>query len=372
MSNSGSHGKRHRAVGIAALLVCVASLVAMQQSRTMRARLHLTGNSTVLPATIHASRTATVVAEQSGKLVRLAVAPGDTVVEGQEIALLENPALTQALADAELRTTEARSRLAELENPGLQGRLYSERFKAAGTATKQACARAEAFTLHALEEALQTASGKLTQVLRLQMEGMASASEVERLRQDERNASQSLVAAAEVRSRLLQECDSARAQMEILRLQADLERTASLHQAQAEWENAVNRQKSAADQVRTLRILATQAGTVLSVAPTQGQYIHSGMALAELGDVSRLSIDVPVSGKIARLVKKGDVVVVRLPTDPPRDLEVPVSAVVLSQNSQEHPYLIRVQIKNPDPDNVVAGLEGAVIFRHSARPEDTQ
>lgn len=372
-NNSPVHATHGRTViAIAASLLFVASLVGMQRSRAALPRFALSGNASVLPAVVLASRSASVVAEQPGVLARLSVAPGDKIVPGQEIAVLENPALSLALAEARSRTTEASLRLDEARKPGLKDRLYSEQYKAAENTSKLTCARAGEFNLQQVQEAQRSAAAKLIEVQRLQQEHMATVAEVERYRQEERNALQSLLAAREVHSRLTQECETSRAQVEILKLQVDLERRNTLQLAQAHWENASAQEEAASKQLEALRIVSRQGGTVLSVSPARGEWIHGGSVIAQIGDVSELTVEVPVSGRIARLVKKGEVVVVRIPTDPPQDVEAPVNAVILSQKDVEHPYVIRVNIKNPDPDNVVAGLEGAVIFRHHFLPENSR
>jgi hypothetical protein len=52
--------------------------------------------------------------------------------------------------------------------------------------------------------------------------------------------------------------------------------------------------------------------------------------------------------------------------DPPRQVEASVSAVLLTPGQDTQSYLVRVLIPNPDPRVILAGLDGEVVFRHSA------
>lgn len=126
----------------------------------------------------------------------------------------------------------------------------------------------------------------------------------------------------------------------------------------------MQREKEAEQRVGSLRVVSREAGTLLSFSIPRGEWAPGGAVVAHVGDVSELAVEVPVSARIAKVVKKGDSVGVRLPTDPPREVAALISAVVLSPQDEEHPYVVRVQLKNPDPESAVAGLQGAVIFRH--------
>jgi hypothetical protein len=84
-----------------------------------------------------------------------------------------------------------------------------------------------------------------------------------------------------------------------------------------------------------------------------------------MGDVRELSIEVPVDAAIAQSVNKGDPVSVRLPTHPPQQIEAFVASVVLAPGEDARSYVVRVLIPNPDPRTILAGLEGAVAFRHT-------
>ena len=105
-------------------------------------------------------------------------------------------------------------------------------------------------------------------------------------------------------------------------------------------------------------------GTVLSALVAPGECVAAGATLFQMGDVAELSVEVPVDAEIARNVAKGDRVTVRLPTHPPTQIEAAVSSVVLAPGEDTRSYVVRVLIPNPDPRTILAGLEGAVAFRH--------
>jgi multidrug resistance efflux pump len=152
--------------------------------------------------------------------------------------------------------------------------------------------------------------------------------------------------------------------VEIARLQTELEQNTARDQARVQYDNAVSEWKSVLQRLGNLHITARHDGTVLSVAPVRGEWIHSGAAIAQLADLSMLSMEVPVNGTVARLVKPGEMVLVRLPTDPPREVEAPVNSVLLQRGDGEYSYVVQVKLPNPDPGTILAGLEGAVVFRH--------
>ena len=82
----------------------------------------------------------------------------------------------------------------------------------------------------------------------------------------------------------------------------------------------------------------------------------------EIADLSRLRVEVAVGAKIARRVTKGDLVKVRLPMDPPREVAAEVSEILLVPDGGAQSYTIEISIPNPDPRVILTGLEAAVVF----------
>lgn len=348
---------------VLAVLLVFLPVAPMQRMKERTAGKQIWGNSTILPASVKAGRVTAVVAAQAGILTGQLAAPGDKVEAGQEIATLENPALASALAEARVLTAAARSRFEQVRRGGSH-RLLSEQAGAAEKGAVLTCSRAEQFNLQKLVDAQRAAAMKLEELIRLREKQIATSAEVDRQRMEEQNASQALINAREVESRLRQECEASRAQAGIVRLQLELERKAAVEQAKAEWEAAVLREKEAEQRLGSLRVVSREAGTLLSFSVPRGEWVPGGAVVAHVGDTSELAVEVPVGARIAKVVKKGDSVGVRLPTDPPREVAALIHAVVLSPQDEEHPYVVRVQLKNPEPESAVAGLQGAVIFRH--------
>jgi multidrug efflux pump subunit AcrA (membrane-fusion protein) len=108
---------------------------------------------------------------------------------------------------------------------------------------------------------------------------------------------------------------------------------------------------------------------VLSVPVAAGERVTAGAVLFQIGDLSELSVEVPVGAQIARKIHRGEKVLVRLPMDPPRQVEAPVSSVLLTPGEDGQSYVVRILIPNPDTNVILAGLEGEVVFRHSRNAE---
>jgi multidrug efflux pump subunit AcrA (membrane-fusion protein) len=347
----------------------IASLLFMEGSRAVTKTWSLNGSVTILPATVRASRMFTVTTEEPGRVLSIAVSPGQFVRAGQEVVVLENGALVAAQAEASKQMEEATRRIAEGAGSGLRGRIYSEQQRMAEAAYKLACARYEQFDLKQAGEGYRIAAERTKAVEQLVKEGAATSTELTRQRDEERSALRSFTEAREHHNRLQQECQAARAQFSIAKLQFDLDRKAGLESAKAEYLTASARARASGEQQDKLRLYTPQAGTVVSVSVASGDRVPAGVVVAQIADLSQLIVETPVSGKIARLIQKGESVLVRLPTDPPAEIEAPIESVLLTAGDTSHPYIVRVRIRNPDPDTIVAGLDAAVVFRHVLKTE---
>jgi multidrug efflux pump subunit AcrA (membrane-fusion protein) len=65
---------------------------------------------------------------------------------------------------------------------------------------------------------------------------------------------------------------------------------------------------------------------------------------------------------LLRHVAPGDPVAVRLPLESHLDIAAAVSAVSPVPDPTSHAYPVRIQIGNPKPGQILAGLECAVTF----------
>jgi multidrug resistance efflux pump len=359
--------RQHRflAMKLAFSAVAIAVLVA-QFSQTLTTRLRDVSAATVLPARIRAARLFSISAEVPGAVAAVAVIAGDKIEPGQELAVLDSPEISLALERAKNRLARARQRIDSHLGDDRRMKIYLEQYSAAEAAWKVACERANQVDTGPQERMYDQYSTRLKAIEKLAVENLATSAELERSRREEQGALLNLKGGREHQSRLRQECDACLAQVRVAKLQVDLHRTAETDSIRAEYDEASAQVTMLEQQERRLRVVALHRGTVLSVMIAPGERIGAGTVLFQMGDVRELSVEVPVDAEIARDVTKGDPVTVRLPTHPPKEIEAAVSSVVLAPGEDARSYVVRVLIPNPDTRTILAGLEGAVAFRHTS------
>ena len=86
-----------------------------------------------------------------------------------------------------------------------------------------------------------------------------------------------------------------------------------------------------------------------------------------MADLSRLSLAAPVTAAIARDVRPGTPVGVRIPLDPPRHLQAVIEDVTLGADPSERAYVVRVVIPNPERSAVLVGLKAEIEFSHAKK-----
>jgi multidrug resistance efflux pump len=339
-------------------------------SKAVKDRIDAREAGTILPAQIRAARVFSIVAELPGSVLSISAAAGQSIRPGQELATLEAPELSLALEKAEARLARAEERRAALATGNPSVRILAEQSRAAEAVSKTACARANDFNTGDLERRnYDDALARTKKVETLVADRLATSAELERWRREEEEAVRALAAWREQRSRLQQECESSLAQVRVAKLQRDLAQHSELESAQTEYADALAQLNTLSQQTKSLHVIAQRPGTVLSAPVAAGDRVAAGAVLFQMGDLSELSVEVPVGGKIARQVREGDKVLVRLPMDPPRQVKAAVSAVLLAPGQDTQSYVVRVLIPNPDPRVILAGLEGVVVFRHSPNVE---
>jgi multidrug efflux pump subunit AcrA (membrane-fusion protein) len=352
------------AIKIGSLLVVLAVVVA-QFSQAVTQRVADGYSATVLPARIQAARLFSATAGVSGSVVSLSVAPGDRVQAGQELAVIDSFELRAAIEKASQRLTKSQQHMESRHAQDRRTRIYLEQYAAAVAASKPACDLADEADTSNQERMYAHYGARLKQVEQLATQNLATSAEIERSRREDMDALQSLQSARERRLRLQQECTATLAQVRVAKLQLDLHRQTQSDSMESEYEAALAEMTVLTEQQRGARVVAARAGTVLSTAVAVGDRVHAGSALIRIGDISELSVEVPVDAEIAKSVSKGDPVTVRVPTQTPKEIEAKISSIILAPGDDTASYVIRVIIPNPDPRTILAGLEGAVIFRHS-------
>ena len=349
--------------------VVVGLVLLGQTSHAIKVRFEAREDGTILPARIRAGRVFSIVAERPGTVRSIFAAAGDKIRPGQELATLKDPELALELEKAEALLARADARRHALAKDDPRISISAEQYRAARAAGKTACSRANDFTAGDLERYYDDARARTQGVQKLVTDGLATTAELERFRREEEDALRALAAGREQQSRLQQECEASLAQVRVAKLEQDYNRRSARESAEAEYQDALAQVNTLSQQSRVLHVIAERPGTVLSAPIAAGDRVTAGTVLFQMGDLSDLSVEVPVGGRIAREVRKGDKVLVRLPMDPPRQVESSVSAVLLAPGQDTQSYVVRVLIPNPDPRVILAGLEGEVVFPHSRNSE---
>jgi HlyD family secretion protein len=342
----------------------VLAVVVAQFSQAVTRKIEDRYSATVLPARIRAARVFSATAGVAGTVVSLSVSPGDSVQAGQELAVIDSPEIRAAIERTTLRLNKMQQRMQSNGGQNRRTRVYLEQYNAAVSASKAPCDLADQADTSKQESNYDHYRARVASVEALATNKVATSTEVERSRREELDALQTLQSARERRLRLRQECDATLAQVRVAKLQLDLHRDTEVDSIQAEYDAALAEMNSLTEQQRGSRILAARTGTVLSTMTNVGDRVQAGSALVQLGDLAELSVEVPVDADVAKAVHKGDPVTVRLPTHPPKEIEAKISNIVLAPGEETSSYVVRVTIPNPDPRTILAGLEGAVGFRH--------
>jgi len=367
MAGTPNSALRRGALWKIAVTAAVGVVLVGHTSQAIKDRFEIGG--TILPARIHAARVFSIVAEVPSSVLSIATAPGAKVQPGQELAALDDPELTLALERAKMRLDRAEERRHDLANGDPSIRVYAAQYDAAEAAWKTACSRANGFNTRDLERSYGNSRERTKAVEKLVADKLATSADLERCQRDEEDALRALTAGREQGSRLLQECESSLSQVRVAKLQQNLHQRSEAGAAEAEYADAQAQVNTLSLQSQRLRVIAKWPGTVLSVPVAAGERVTAGAVLFQIGDLSELSVEVPVGAQIARKIRRGEKVLVRLPMDPPRQVEAPVSSVLLTPGEDRQSYVVRILIPNPDSNVILAGLEGEVVFRHSRNAE---
>lgn len=177
---------------------------------------------------------------------------------------------------------------------------------------------------------------------------------------------------AELRNLQAEREHLSRLKEEVEAAQARVDRARDLDSSKAEAANLGIELREAAEALRLARarrdsqkIVSTVSGTVLRTMVNAGDEIPSGIPLLQIAQLDRLDFDVPVGAELAKRIKTGDQVQVRVPTEPPKLVSAPISAIMLIPAKEQSAYTVRITLPNPSPSAVLVGLTGEVEFPHS-------
>jgi HlyD family secretion protein len=324
-----------------------------------------TAPSTTLPARIEPGQQTELIAEFAGRVREANVQPGQHVEAGAVLFVLENEELNGQVAAATKRVEAAEAHLEAARSLGTSEKsksLLDEQRRAALRARDMAKERLNAYRLSDAERALESARTAVKEIRGLLREGFATTSELDTQLSRQENASRELEAAREHLSRLREEVEQAESNLRMVDLQAGVE-PVSTSGTEADLADARSALAVAEERVRRLTIIAPHGGVVLDSSLKTGDSVPAGGRLLTIADLSFLSVSAPIDGSLARMLRAGQSVTVLLPGN--RTLTAAVTSVALRTENAGQTYRVDVRIQNPDPGNVVVGLDAQLRFDHT-------
>lgn len=352
---------RFRRSGKVAIWVVVAAAIAIAVSspisQTAIEKKDLQAE-TILSASIRPHTFSTINSEFPGQIAAVHVSPGTKVNAGDPLITLVNADLQMEYERAKLHLETVQQRLNH--RAGSSGENQSQ---AAAGALEAAKDRLAGFSLDEAKNAHDAAASRVRDLQKLVQQQLATELELDEARKTEDAAQRDLRAQREHLSRLNEEVDIARGRVEASR-EGFLSRSEMLN-LNMELREAVEALRIATARRDSQNIVAKMSGTVLRTMVNAGDEIPSGVPLLQVGQLDQLDFDVPVGADLARRIKVGQKVNVRVPTDPPTHMSAPVSAILLVATQDQSAYTVRITMQNPSPAAVLVGLAGEVEFPHT-------
>jgi multidrug resistance efflux pump len=314
---------------------------------------------TVLPASIRPHNLVSINAEFPGRITNLSVKAGSSVSVGDVLMTLTNPEFEMEYERARVRLDAVQAKLARSRVSPDNRRRQANAIQALQAARE----RLEGSSLDVAQRAYQHDVARVRDLQNLLQQQLATEAELEQARKNEEAGLRNLQAEKEHQSRLKEELEAAQARVEESEDLSDpsevrhLDLLAELHQAETEL-------RIASRHLESQQIRATAAGTILRTMVTAGDEIPSGIPLLQVAQLDRLDFDVPVGADLARRIKVGQKVNLRIPTEPPIRITAPVSEILLVPSQDQSAYTVRITTQNPAPSTVVAGLAAEVEFSH--------
>jgi HlyD family secretion protein len=314
---------------------------------------------TILPASIKPHTLVTMNSEFPGRVVKVFVRAGSDVSQGDALVTVANPEFQLEFERAQAHLEAVRSKLSRLEAAGPTGARRGSRLRSLRAAEE----RLSNASVDAAQSAYDRQAARLSKLEGLLEQQLATETELEQAREAQEVAFRNLLSEKEHFSRLKEEVEAARSRS----VSGDEESSyqdrrtdllAELHDAEAELQIA-------SQHLGSQEIRATASGTVLRTMVATGDEIPSGIPILQLGQLDRLDFDVPVGADLARRIKVGQPVQLRIPTEPPTKIGAHISEILLVPAKDESPYTVRITVPNPAPSTVMAGLAGEVEFPHA-------
>jgi multidrug efflux pump subunit AcrA (membrane-fusion protein) len=358
-----------RGVALVGLSVLAVSVYASKAGMALPEHLQLAAGSsskTVLQASVEPGSLSVLVSEFPARASDVLAAAGEIVDEGDVLVVLENREITTQIEAAQKRLEAAAAHLAAARSPANAVRSRSlgrEQMNRALRNRELARQRLEAFHVDDAEAALQAASERVKEVKPLLQRGLATEAELELHQRRQTEAQREVDTAHEHLSRLRKELDQAESEIRLLEIE-EAAVPPSATSAEADYADAEAALTAAQERGKRLQIRAPARGTVLSLPVQPGEWILAGTPIAQVADLSTLTISAPVSAAVARTVQVGRPLEVLLPGEDRAPIPSRVAEVALVPDVHQHAYLIKVIIPNPDPEDVLVGLPAQLKVDH--------
>ncbi len=322
------------------------------------------GLKTMLPAQIKTLKSSAVSIGFSAEVLKVYVTPGTKVEAGQVLAELDSREIREAVAMAKLRVSAAAEGVSD-KGSLTQKSVLKEQTDTTVKNREMTLARLKNYSLEPAEQSLTQARHEYVKVQQLVQQQLATATELENVQKVAAMEERNYQAAKETWLRLKQEAEAADGQLRMVKLQAaGQEGAGSSSVSKLNYEEAQVALRQALQREAALRIIAPQAGVVLSVNLKVGELAAAWVPLIQIADLDRLEIDVPVTSKMAQSIKAGMPVNVVLPSEPPVKIAARVNEIAFVPDQNAQPHTVKILVRNPSGSTALVGLEASVEFGH--------
>ncbi|MCX6608562.1 MAG: efflux RND transporter periplasmic adaptor subunit [Acidobacteria bacterium] len=320
------------------------------------------GSKTVLAGHIRAVQLVPVTVEFVGRAVSVRVKPGQVVAEGELLAELESPEVVERLDRARRRLAFATSRLRS--KPQTAALLWREQQQSTVQQHQEAQSRLAAYSLDVVEANYARSQREVTTISNLVQQHLATVQDLEAARRQLDVDLATLENAKRTKTRLEHETRAAASQLKMVMIQKANGEPAVDPAAELEYEDATTAVETAERQFKALRVVAPVSGTVLTVSVQPGEAAGGWAPLFQMADLQKLQIEVPVTARLAGMIRGGSPVNVVIPGDPPQAVPASVKDIQLVPDQLERSHVVRIVVPNPQPGSILIGMECTVEFAH--------
>ena len=345
------------------LLMIWLVLPPIAQGVAARASSRGSGNATTLPGRIRAAKILHVTVDFSARAVSVAVKAGDRVEAGQLLAVLESPEVSDRLENAQRRFQLAEQRL-HAPNQGVSKLLWQEQHRNSLLRKQEAQTRIDEYSIAAAQSSVDRAEKELAAMTKMVQQRLATAQELESARRQFEIEQANFANAKNSLVRLKQELSAADSQLKMVLIQKDNSDSTVNPSARLDYEDARTAMEAAARQHAALRVVAPQAGTIVAMSVEAGAIAGGWAPLFQISDLNNLQVEVPVTARVAQMIRTGSRVRIVIPGDPPREMEAQVGDLQLVPDQLELSHVVRIPIASNGGSSILVGMECAVEFPH--------